>query len=90
MSTVAASTRLRNPAELLGWNLDKEHLRDLEAAGIPIVDTTWVNPSDGWDAPTPRFVIKPAISGGGRETAGYDPGQRAEAESMASSATQSS
>src|SRR3954468_17521070 len=36
---VAAATRLYNPAGVLRWNTDKRYLRDLEAAGLPVVRT---------------------------------------------------
>ena len=54
-------------------NLDKTYLRDLAAAGIPVVETAWPAPGErladvlaahGWtDA-----VVKPSISGGAYET----------------------
>ena len=32
---------LANPLDVVRWNLDKGYLRDLEAAGVPIVPTQW-------------------------------------------------
>lgn len=69
---VAAATRLQNEPNALAWNLDKSHLIDLERAGIPVVPTTWVPRGTAWAPPPWPFVVKPAISGGGRETARYD------------------
>ncbi|MDQ1446680.1 MAG: hypothetical protein QOI20_3144 [Acidimicrobiaceae bacterium] len=65
-ASVAAVTRLANPFEVLRWNTDKSYLRDLEAAGIPIVPTTW-----GSQGPFPEgeFVVKPAVSAGARNSA---------------------
>ena len=33
-----------NSPAVLRWNIDKRYLRDLEAAGVPIVPTLWVEP----------------------------------------------
>ena len=55
--------RLANPAAVLAWNTHKGYLRDLGGRGIPIVETTWLEPTQEW---TPResgnWVIKPASS----------------------------
>jgi glutathione synthase/RimK-type ligase-like ATP-grasp enzyme len=60
---------LRNPAEMLRWNTDKTYLRDLEAAGLPVVPTVW-NPAAVADLPVAgEWVVKPAISAGSRDTA---------------------
>jgi hypothetical protein len=66
-----------NPPATLRWNLDKRYLRDLSAAGVPTVDTTWVEPggdlSDALPSMEGEVVVKPAISGGGFRTARYEP-----------------
>jgi hypothetical protein len=41
--------RLANPAEVLAWNTDKRYLRELAAAGVPVVPTTWVAPGRAWN-----------------------------------------
>ncbi|MGB3542857.1 ATP-grasp domain-containing protein [Rubrivirga sp.] len=41
LQEIDAATRLENPLEVVRWNLHKTYLRDLEAAGVPIVPTTW-------------------------------------------------
>lgn len=41
LAQIDAATRLENPLEVVRWNLRKTYLRDLEAAGVPIVPTTW-------------------------------------------------
>lgn len=68
---VGSVTRLANPAEVLVWNSHKSYLRDLAAAGVPVVDTIWAARGEqldlaaalderGWhDA-----VFKPAVGGG--------------------------
>jgi glutathione synthase/RimK-type ligase-like ATP-grasp enzyme len=69
-----------NSPATLRWNLDKRYLRALEAAGVAIVPTTWVETGgpDG-DAevslPAGEVVVKPSISGGGHRTARYQPAE---------------
>jgi hypothetical protein len=60
----AASVRqLANPAALLAWNTHKSYLRDLAACGVPIVPTTWLEPTQNWTPPESGYwVIKPAVS----------------------------
>lgn len=63
-----------NPPALLGWNLNKIYLRDLEAAGVLVTPTEWVGgkaphllgllEDKGWDA----AVVKPVISASGHRT----------------------
>jgi hypothetical protein len=64
--------RLVNPPELVEWNADKRYLFELEADGIPIVDTDYIPPGTGFDLPPGKFVVKPAISAGVNDTATYD------------------
>jgi glutathione synthase/RimK-type ligase-like ATP-grasp enzyme len=65
--------RLANPARVVEWNTDKTYLRDLVAAGVPVVPTAWVTgqaslrevcAEHGWD----DVVVKPAVSAGARNT----------------------
>lgn len=70
-----ALTPMWNPPSILRWNTHKGYLRDLEARGIPLVPTAWLDQGDkadlaalleakGWtDA-----VVKPAVSAGAQET----------------------
>ncbi|MCA9295239.1 MAG: hypothetical protein KC983_01955 [Phycisphaerales bacterium] len=64
----SAPVRFRNPLEIVTWNINKQYLRELNEAGVPIVDTIWVEPdgdfdlaaaltSHGWD----EFIIKPVV-----------------------------
>ncbi len=65
-----------NTPAMLRWNLDKRYLRDLALAGVPVVPTTWVEPSDdpaSVQLPAGEIVVKPAVSGGGFSTARYRP-----------------
>lgn len=71
---VAGQTTLVNPAKTLRWNLDKHYLAVLARAGVPTVPTNWVEPGDDADTvdfPPGEFVLKPAISCGGFQTARY-------------------
>ncbi|MGY1637469.1 RimK family alpha-L-glutamate ligase [Geodermatophilus sp. SYSU D00742] len=61
--------RLRNDAAVLRWNTDKSHLRDLAAAGLPVVPTVW-DPTEPIDLPdAAEWVVKPSVSAGSRDTA---------------------
>ncbi len=74
-----------NPPALLRWNMEKTYLRDLQAAGVPIVPTVWVGRGSdpdlsslleerGWhDA-----VVKPVISAAANRTVrlALSPGMR--------------
>ncbi len=61
-----------NSPATLRWNLDKRYLRALEAAGVPVVPTSWVERAAPVDLEG-EVVVKPAISGGGHQTARYEP-----------------
>jgi hypothetical protein len=73
--------RLHNPLPILRWNTDKHYLADLEAAGIPVVPTRFVEPeADPLPAlqaflaelpDTVEYVVKPAVSVGSRDTQRY-------------------
>lgn len=67
--------RLLNPPEVVRWNTDKRYLAELDAAGIRIVPTTFLEPGaplvlGGWD--DVPCVVKPAISAGSQNTARHD------------------
>lgn len=75
LDVVRAQTRLLNPEPLITWNLDKRYLIALEQAGVSVVPTRYIPRGDatalaarlsaeGWD----EAVVKPAISGAGRDT----------------------
>jgi len=60
---------MANPADVIAWNTDKRYLRDLSAAGIPVVDTRFVDPGQPFELPDwPDVVVKPAVSAGARLT----------------------
>ncbi len=86
LSRAAGATWLINPYDTVLWNMHKRYLCDLEARRIPIVPTAWadrgtrhdlaaVAKSRGWS----KVVVKPAVSGGSRETRVFDMGDAGQA-----------
>ena len=77
---VDAVTRLLNTAGVVAWNTDKTYLRDLDAAGVPVVPTRFLAPGDdaaSWRpaaVTTGDLVVKPAVSAGSRDTMRYAAG----------------
>ena len=70
-----SSAILLNPLELMSWNIEKQYLKDLAGAGIPIVDTRWGErfaPQDIHNAlarfNTKEVVIKPTLSANADDT----------------------
>lgn len=69
---VAEATRIANPVAALAWNTDKTYLRDLAAAGLPVVATEWLVPGDRFVVPERgEYVVKPAVSAGSKDTNRY-------------------
>jgi hypothetical protein len=69
---VAATTELANTAQVLEWNTHKTYLRDLAALGLPVVETTWLDPGDTFTTPAAgEYVVKPAVSAGSKNTNRY-------------------
>lgn len=69
---VGAVTHLVNAPDVLRWNTDKTYLRDLAAAGLPVVDTAWLEPGDEVVLPDDgEYVVKPAVSAGSKDTNRY-------------------
>ena len=84
LAWAASLPRVLNPVEVLEWNTDKQrYLTDLAAAGVPVVPTAFVEPGQLLALPEGPFVIKPAISAGGRSSARFEPGETAPAEALA-------
>jgi glutathione synthase/RimK-type ligase-like ATP-grasp enzyme len=71
----SSGARLENPRNVIEWNLDKRYLRELEAAGVPIVPSVW---GHGGDATVftglftalhdTEIVLKPTVSAGAKDT----------------------
>ncbi len=68
--------RVLNDAAVITWNTDKTYLRELVAAGIPVVPTIWIAPhqAGSFDPPSGHIVVKPAVSSGAQNTSRYGPG----------------
>jgi hypothetical protein len=60
--------RVANRAEVIEWNHDKRYLQALQVAGVPTVRTLW----DPTTLPPGRWVAKPTISAGARDTIAGD------------------
>lgn len=73
LAWAAGLPRVLNPVSVLEWNTDKHrYLADLAAAGVPVVPTTFLQPGEELRAPSGPFVVKPAISAGGRSSARFE------------------
>lgn len=67
--------RLENPLSVLRFGVDKEqYLTALAGAGVPVVPTLFLGPGAPFAPPEQPFVVKPAISAGGRRSARFDAG----------------
>lgn len=89
LDRAARATRLINCERLVRWNLEKRYLADLAARGVRVVPFRVVERGDpdslaahlaaeGWtDA-----VLKPVVSGAGRETHRVEPGRAAALEPL--------
>jgi len=69
----ASSTPVINPVPMLRWNLDKKYLFELEARGVAIPKTRWVEARTPLEAVMSELavetcVVKPAVSAGGDDT----------------------
>jgi hypothetical protein len=72
----AAVTRLANPVDVVRWNTDKRYLGELAAAGVPTVETRYLEPGGSGGLPDgagayEEYVIKPASGAGARYAARY-------------------
>ena len=73
LAWAAKVPKLLNPADVLAWNTDKVYLRELADAGVPVIDTRWdVRRGDELPDSAGEWVVKPSISGGGKDTARWD------------------
>lgn len=65
--------RLQNPAPVVRANSDKRYLAELQAAGIPVVPTTFFGPDEQVQLPGHgEFVIKPSVGAGSRGAGRFD------------------
>jgi glutathione synthase/RimK-type ligase-like ATP-grasp enzyme len=69
-----AGVPVHNPVPLIRWNMDKRYMRELQARGIAIPDTLWVErgglslagllEAAGWS----EAIVKPAVSASATDT----------------------
>ncbi len=70
--------RIENTLPVLRFGVDKErYLTALAAGGVPVIPTTFVRPGKRFEPPEESFVVKPAISAGGRRSARFEAGDSA-------------
>jgi len=74
--------RLHNRPAVLRWNSDKRYLADLSEAGLPVVDTTLVEPGDRAPALEGEVVVKPTVSAGARDTGRFGPAAHNQARAL--------
>jgi glutathione synthase/RimK-type ligase-like ATP-grasp enzyme len=64
---------LHNAAPLVRWNSDKRYLGDLGDAGVPVVETGFIDPGEPVPPLAGEIVVKPTISAGGRDSGRFGP-----------------
>lgn len=73
--------RLENPAQAIRWNTDRRYLLELDKAGVPVINTVWLDPAAHLSKRAVHsrmpafgdFVVKPVVSAGPREVGRYQP-----------------
>ena len=67
--------KLLNPLEIVRWNADKHYLHDIEKAGLKVTPSKFITKGDEVnlqqyfeDFTTDQFIVKPAVSGGSKNT----------------------
>jgi hypothetical protein len=64
----SVGSRLHNTLEMIRWNSDKHYLGDLARAGLPVVETGYVEPGEEPPSLAGEVVVKPTVSAGGRDS----------------------
>ncbi len=75
LDATAEVTEVVNDPRTVRWSIDKRYLAELEAAGVPITDTVFVEPGEPAGFPEGDFVVKPAVGAGSKDAASYGPDQ---------------
>ena len=78
----AAGPNLHNSADLLRWNSDKSYVADMAAAGLPVVETAFIEPGDEWAGDEREVIVKPSVSAGARDTGRFGPSLQDEARAL--------
>jgi glutathione synthase/RimK-type ligase-like ATP-grasp enzyme len=74
--------RLVNPPGVIEWNTDKTYLRDVRAAGLPVVPTIFVPRGGSLPILEAEAVVKPTVSAGSRDTARFLPREEGAAQTL--------
>lgn len=69
LAWTASVPTLHNSHDVISWNTDKIYLRQLEAAGVPIIETRWDIATDDDIGEHDEWVVKPTVSAGSKDTA---------------------
>ncbi|NRQ50170.1 ATP-grasp domain-containing protein [Aeromicrobium stalagmiti] len=69
LAWAAAVPQLHNSHDVLTWNTDKVYLQQLQAAGVPIIETRWDVAAGDDIGDHDEWVVKPTISSGSKDTA---------------------
>ncbi|MET0447099.1 MAG: hypothetical protein ABW004_01780 [Aeromicrobium sp.] len=81
LAWAASVPNLHNSLAVLRWNTDKTYLRQLEAAGVPIIETRWDVVAGDDIGEHAEWVVKPTVSAGSRDTARWSTADEARAHS---------
>ncbi|MEJ8756095.1 hypothetical protein WG947_03745 [Pontibacter sp. H259] len=70
-----AGCKVLNPVKTLRWNADKLYFKDMQAEGVTIVPTVWLEQGSTFDAEkafaelgSEKIIVKPRVSGGAKNT----------------------
>lgn len=69
LAWTASVPQLHNSHDVISWNTDKIYLRQLQAAGVPIIETRWDIAVGDDIGEHEEWVVKPTVSAGSRDTA---------------------
>jgi glutathione synthase/RimK-type ligase-like ATP-grasp enzyme len=71
----ALGCRVFNPVQTLRWNADKRYFKDMQAGGVTVVPTVWLEQGEHFDADAvfaaigaDKIIVKPRVSGGAKNT----------------------
>jgi glutathione synthase/RimK-type ligase-like ATP-grasp enzyme len=71
----AKKVKLLNPIEVVRWNSNKKYLQEIEAAGLKIIPSAFINKKEDVTLKyffekfnTNKLIVKPCISGGAKNT----------------------
>ncbi|MCZ4224500.1 ATP-grasp domain-containing protein [Pedobacter rhodius] len=69
------NVKLLNPVDIVRWNTDKHYLQEIEAAGLKVTQSVFINKNDKIILNdffkmfnTDKLIVKPCVSGGAKNT----------------------